>query len=140
MEKSSFCMPQSHRGEKHLQVCSYYPWLQDGDYFSRSCYGHFTPKERRPLHIDRGWVGPTAGLHAFMEKKIPCSAGNRTPKSQVYSRNIYFSKPNIRRAQVKVGLRLERPYSQPQNFAISPVDGSVCQEKFGIHSITAVCC
>jgi len=46
----------------------------------------------------------------------------------------------IRRAQVKVGLRLERRYSQRKNFAISPVDGSVCQEKFGIHSIAAVCC
>jgi hypothetical protein len=46
----------------------------------------------------------------------------------------------IRRAQVKVGLRLERRYSQRYNFAISPVDGSVCQEKFGIHTIAAVCC
>jgi hypothetical protein len=46
----------------------------------------------------------------------------------------------IRRAQVKVGLRLERRYSQRLNFAISPVDGSVCQGKFGIHSIAAVCC
>ena len=46
----------------------------------------------------------------------------------------------IRRAQVKVRLRLERRYSQRQNFAISPVDGSVCHEKFGIHSIAAVCC
>jgi len=47
---------------------------------------------------------------------------------------------HIRHAQVKVGLRLERRYSQRQNFAISPVDDSVCQEKFGIHSIAAVCC
>ena len=27
-----------------------------------------------------------------------------------------------------------------QKFAISPVDGSVCQEKFGIHPIATVCC
>jgi hypothetical protein len=46
----------------------------------------------------------------------------------------------IRRAQVKVGLGLERRYFQRWNFAISPADGSVCQEKFGIHSIAAVCC
>jgi hypothetical protein len=46
----------------------------------------------------------------------------------------------IRRAQVKVGLRLERRYSQRWNFVISAGDGSVCQEKFGIHSIAAVCC
>ena len=39
---------------------------------------------------------------------------------------------------MKVGLRLERRYSQRLNFAISPVDGSVCQEKFGIHSIAAL--
>jgi hypothetical protein len=41
---------------------------------------------------------------------------------------------------VKVGLRLERRWSQEWNFAISPGDDSVCQEKFGIHSIAAVCC
>jgi hypothetical protein len=46
----------------------------------------------------------------------------------------------ISRAQVKVGLRLERRYYQRWNFAISTGDGSVCHEIFGIHSIAAVCC
>ena len=45
----------------------------------------------------------------------------------------------IRRAQVKVELRLECRHSQRYNFGISPVHDSVCQEKFGIHSIAAVC-
>jgi hypothetical protein len=41
----------------------------------------------------------------------------------------------IRRAQMKVGLRLERRYSQRSNFAISPGDGSVCQETLDSGSV-----
>jgi hypothetical protein len=58
----------------------------------------------------------------------------------MYLLYLIYSRATIRRAQVKVGLRLVRLYSQRWNFAISQGDGSVCQEKFGIHSIAAVCC
>ena len=78
-------------------------------------------------------IDPTSGQKTRTEKKVETLyiIGMETS---------HFTLKDIRRAQVKVGLRLERRYSQRQNFAIFPVDGSVCQEKFGIHSIAAVCC
>jgi len=56
----------------------------DGGQWSASRPGRFTPRERGPgTHWIGGWVGPIVGLNAVAKRKIPASAGNRTPVVQL---------------------------------------------------------
>jgi len=44
----------------------------DGDEWSASCPGHFTPRERVPgTQQIGGWVDPRADLDALSKRKIP---------------------------------------------------------------------
>jgi hypothetical protein len=47
----------------------------DGDEWSASRSGRFTPKERSPgIHWIGGWAGPRAGLDAVAKRKNPSNA------------------------------------------------------------------
>jgi hypothetical protein len=79
-------------------------------------------------------------LENNLHKLMKAQESKTTTTAHILTTLTTLTFPSIRRAQVKVGLRLERRYSQRWNFAVSPGDGSVCQEKLCIHSIAAVCC
>jgi hypothetical protein len=62
----------------------------DGDEWSASCSGCFTPGERAPVtHWLGGWVGPTAGLDAVELRKISCLCRESNPGRPARSPSLY---------------------------------------------------
>jgi hypothetical protein len=56
----------------------------DGDEWSASRPGRFTPKERAPgTHWIGGWVGPGAVIDAVVKRKIPCSRRKSNPRTSI---------------------------------------------------------
>jgi hypothetical protein len=56
----------------------------DGDDWSASRPGRFTPREGAPgTHWIGGWVGPRAVLDAVVKRKIPSSRRESNPRTQI---------------------------------------------------------
>jgi hypothetical protein len=64
----------------------------DGDEWSASPPGRFTPRERaRGTHWIGGWVGPRAVLDVVVKRKIPSLRRESNPRTPIIQPLHYFS-------------------------------------------------
>jgi hypothetical protein len=62
-----------------------WPPALDGDEWSASLLGCFTPSVRAPgTHWIGGWVGPRAVLDAVVKRKIPGPRRELNPRNQIF--------------------------------------------------------
>jgi hypothetical protein len=77
----------------------------DGDEWSASRPGRFTPTERATgTHWMGGWVGPRALLNAVVKRKVPSPHGEsnpRTPIVQPIAYSLYRCKHSVTRIKFK---------------------------------------
>jgi hypothetical protein len=88
-------------GERRYSSYSYLNPALHGGEWSASRPGHALP--RYPL--DRGWVGPRAGLYAGSWRKILCLCRGSNPGRPVHSQTLYWLRyPGLSRLYVSVVL------------------------------------
>jgi hypothetical protein len=71
----------------------------DGDEWSASRPGRFTPKERAPgTHWIGGWVGPRAVLDAVVKRKILIPRREQNPRTPIVQKDVLLCKSDEGRA------------------------------------------
>jgi hypothetical protein len=86
--KLSLCltmtMPRRRIGEWRYISTHFLTSTLDGDEWSASRTGRFTPRERVPgTHWIGGWVGPRAVLDAVLKRKIPSPHRKSNPDHRI---------------------------------------------------------
>jgi hypothetical protein len=88
----SLCLTKHHAMKTYweVEVYAFLTLALDGDEWSASRPGRFTPRERAPgTHWIGGWVGPRAILDRVMRGKISWESKSRTPNHPARSPALY---------------------------------------------------
>jgi len=77
-------------GVLEVQIHTFITSGLDGDECSASRLDRFTPRDKGPsTHWPGNWLGPRTDFDATAKRKIPATAGNRTPIVQPVALSLY---------------------------------------------------